>query len=650
MIRTRGLAGAIAAAAALGCGDSTSAPGPLEPPLTPPPLAQLIVSNPVPHNGATLAYVSIAPGGVSNGSGATLANRRTGSRSTQWLASGGLDPTAIVALAGDTIEVAIDTGGTLPLTFVSVVPAAMPLAVVRTDPANGKANTALDARVMVIFSEPVDSSSLTGETAALAAAGVPVSGSLALSPDGLSLAFSPSAELLPGTDYTFALGSGILASDGLGLASAVSFRFRTDTYAPPQPGSREFPPIPSGARAYARVIEPGEPSGSLSRYLLFEDGRFILQYVTQRFGFFQYGGRYTGTTALALTFDANGGRWTATATLQGDSLTVGYNLDMQMSDFVDGVYRLVPSTNVLAFSKDGDLYVINADGTGLRQVTSGVGRDFEPAWSPDGTRIAFTRYRPDLGSPRWGEAAIYLVNVDGTGLLRLSGRSDSTFDAHPSWSPDGTRIAFYSRREHDADPFHANDSDIYVMQADGTGAVRLTRHGANVFHPAWSPDGSRIAFWAWNWDAQAFAIYLMQADGSGLSPIVSGESAFAPAWSPDGSRILTRTVRCLAWGDVDPVTMDGPNCLNWEGPHLTTVRPDGSDPARLSEYVIRGNDEQATGSSWSPDGQLVAFTQIGCSWPEAEWSCQFPSSIEVLRLSDGQVTRLTGGSTPSWRR
>jgi Tol biopolymer transport system component len=627
------------------CGEESTAP--VEPvPL--PTIPQLLVSNPVAAGADQVAYVSITAGASLNGSTATITNRRTGSATTQALVAGALDPVALRAVVGDTIAVAVDTGGTQAVTLAKVVPASQPLMVVRTEPGSGKTNVPLDARVTIVFSEPLDASSLTGETAVLEQAGSPVSRTVEVSSDGLRAAFTPSADLLPTRDYRVVLATAIRGSDGGGLASAFTIDFRTATVElppppDPPPVKGAFPPVPRGAVAYLRVIRPGDASGSLSRYLLHEDSTFALQYLTTRFGFFEYPGRYSRTGAsIALQFDANAGQWQATGTLEEDSLVVAYNLMMRLDDFEDGVYRVVPATNVLAFSRGGDLYVINADGTGLRQLTTGLGEDWEAAWSPDGSRIAFTRYREELGNPRWGEATIYVVNADGTGLLRLSSRGDSVYDAHPSWSPDGTRIAFYSRREHDADPSHMNDSDIYVMHADGTGAVRLTHHGALVIHPAWSPDGSRIAFRAWNPDAQAFAIYAMGADGSSLTPIVNGESAYAPAWSPDGSRILTRTVRC--------VTEVEPHCIEWDGPHLTTVDPDGSSPARLSDHVLHGDDLRSTPASWSPDGDLIAFTQIGCSWPNAEWTCRFPSSIEILRLSDGQVTRLVEGSSPSWRR
>jgi hypothetical protein len=116
-------------------------------------------------------------------------------------------------------------------------------------------------------------------------------------------------------------------------------------------------------------------------------------------------------------------------------------------------------------------------------------------------------------------------------------------------------------------------------------------------------DGGRIAFRAWNPDPLAFSIYVMRADGSGLVPIVTSESTFAPTWSPTGSRILTRTVRCLTWTEPSPTS--GQVCADWDGPYLTTVADDGSDPLRLSDYVLHG-DEVTTSRHEAAAGSLEA--------------------------------------------
>jgi Tol biopolymer transport system component len=129
------------------------------------------------------------------------------------------------------------------------------------------------------------------------------------------------------------------------------------------------------------------------------------------------------------------------------------------------------------------LYIINADGTGERRLTStGRGDDTHPQWSPDGRTILFD-------SDRDGAFHLYTIRPDGTGEQRLTVRDTSralTVARHPSWSPDGRRIVFDSDRD--------GNADIYVMDGDGRNVRRLTQHPASDGHASWSPDGTRIIF------------------------------------------------------------------------------------------------------------------------------------------------------------
>lgn len=153
----------------------------------------------------------------------------------------------------------------------------------------------------------------------------------------------------------------------------------------------------------------------------------------------------------------------------------------------------------------------------------------EPAPSPDGDRIAYT-----VLTLADGNREIWVMKRDGSDGTQLT--FDSEIDDHPSWSPDGTRIAFRSYRTQ-------LDGDIWVMDADGSDPVNLTPDPVPALydagHPAWSPDGTRIAF-ASN-EGGTHDIWVMNADGSGRTQLTNSiDFDVEPAWSPDGSTIVFR--------------------------------------------------------------------------------------------------------------
>jgi len=135
-----------------------------------------------------------------------------------------------------------------------------------------------------------------------------------------------------------------------------------------------------------------------------------------------------------------------------------------------------PDSKKIAISSEKDglaqIYVANADGSGMTRLTDDSDRDLAPIWSPDGTKIAFTRQDMTDGS-----CAIYLMNADGSGQTKLT-QAPPRCGAYPYWSPDGKQIVFISRGE---------ESDIYVVNADGTGQANLTDNLADDRSPAWSP-------------------------------------------------------------------------------------------------------------------------------------------------------------------
>ena len=232
--------------------------------------------------------------------------------------------------------------------------------------------------------------------------------------------------------------------------------------------------------------------------------------------------------------------------------------------------------------RNGDIYLMNPDGKQIRQLTEQAGFDEEPAWSPDGKKIAFVSYRDLEPIPKGGiwRGEIYLMNADGSNPINLT-RSVERADGTSSWSPDGQQIAFTSAELFNEDIL-AN-SDIFVMDADGGNPINLTNHDALDQTPDWSPDGNWIAFSSnrdGNWE-----IYLMNPDGANPINIVNHPAKDGrPDWSPDGNQIAFTSDR------------DG----NLE---IYVMNPDGANPINLTNHPAEDDN-----SSWSPDGNQIAFT------------------------------------------
>ena len=251
-----------------------------------------------------------------------------------------------------------------------------------------------------------------------------------------------------------------------------------------------------------------------------------------------------------------------------------------------------------------EIYVMDADGLNQVNLTNTGGGEFAPAWSPDGSKIAFYSSRDGIS----GE--IYVMDADGLNLMRLT--NFFGLDHNPDWSPDGSKIAF--------DRSLAGNLEIYVMDADGLNQVNLTNNAAGDSSPSWSPDGSKIAFYS-SRDATT-EIYVMNADGSNQVNLTNNAGGnFTPAWSPDGSKIAFGSFRD---GNSEIYVMDA----------------DGLNPMNLTN-----NARDDGGPDWSPDGSKIVFSSNRDSADQAH-------DIYVMDADGSNPMRLTnnaaGDSRPSW--
>ena len=213
-----------------------------------------------------------------------------------------------------------------------------------------------------------------------------------------------------------------------------------------------------------------------------------------------------------------------------------------------GSYRVgIMATNDPNQVVGWEIYSMNSDGSVVR-LTTNTFVDWYPSWSPDGQKIAFT-------SDRDGNLELYTMSQDGSNVVRLTNTANNVADQFPSWSPDGTKIAFVSNRD--------GDSEIFVMNSDGSNVIQLTTNTTADAHPQFSPDGSKIVF-STNRDAPStqppygkWEIYEMNADGTGATRLTNdGAIAELPSYYDYGSKILFDSNRA-GTNDIYVMNVDG---------------------------------------------------------------------------------------------
>jgi len=267
------------------------------------------------------------------------------------------------------------------------------------------------------------------------------------------------------------------------------------------------------------------------------------------------------------------------------------------------------------------IYLMNADGTGLQLVTSMENGACQPSWSPDGAKLVFIspcRARGEFFENTYNDSSLYMINADGTDQKTLTTVPGSDYD--PAWSPDGTRIAFTSVRD--------GRKEIYVLAVDSGAVTRLTTNSTGDIEnsqPAWSPFSNQIAYTVKRFGA--YQVWVMSDTGQSNVQIVrSGQQLwdYLPVWGPDGETILFNQ-RNLGPGR----------------PWLMSIRyedRDKKEPVKL-DFPSPIEDVQ-----FSPDGLWIVFEST-----DGEGN----RDIYFATVTGGNVTRFTSDPTlefdPAWR-
>jgi Tol biopolymer transport system component len=275
-----------------------------------------------------------------------------------------------------------------------------------------------------------------------------------------------------------------------------------------------------------------------------------------------------------------------------------------------------PDGSQIAFLSGGGVSVMNADGGG-RRVLHASADDRRPVWSPDGSRVAFVSGRP---------AALLVVDVAG-GQARTTATTVLA-DSPPAWSPDGTRLAYIEGASTDLAVVGADGSDNHVLSAGPSFSVDAG--------PAWSPDGSWIAFSRTT--GAEVALYAVAPEGGPVRRLTqnrfNGGETITPAWSPDGSRIAFTGATLLAYTKV--------------GLHYTrdvyVTDAQGTLERRLT--VVDARTPSNASPSWSPDGTRILFQS------QRDWVAPSLTSAIYIMNADGTCETRVGqraGDSPTWQ-
>jgi COMPASS component SWD3 len=336
------------------------------------------------------------------------------------------------------------------------------------------------------------------------------------------------------------------------------------------------------------------------------------------------------------------------------------------------------------------IYVFDLVGGELTRLTNTPGVwDSEPSWSPDGTRIAFTRIYPeqdereevwimdaDGGDQHWiglegfaakwspdgsrfiytsnrsGNYEIYTSNIDGTDERQLT--STSANESFPTWSPDGSKIAYSASTGKWNTIENTKTYELYVMDADGSNVRQLTDNAAYDSNPRWSPDGSLIVFSSDLAEAGHWEVYVMSADGSNMRRVTntpSSATAINPVWRPETNAPIPEAITADTAGQVELLsTLSGHSdkvytvAFSGDGSHIASVSPDKTIklwdvPSGQEVHTFSISEVGMNDIALSPDGHLLASS-------EAIWDVESKQVVHALdRGKFGSVAFSPDGST-----